>query len=37
MSYVGAGYLVTVVTLTAYGLSLIIRDRRARRRKADAA
>ena len=32
MNYVEAGYLVTLVTLTVYGASLIWRFRRARAR-----
>ena len=31
MSYVSAGYLVTLVTLAGYAISLVLRDRRARR------
>ena len=34
MSYVYAGYVVALVTLSAYGISLIVRVRRAERRKA---
>jgi len=32
MNYVIAGYLVTFVTLIGYGISLVLRDRKARRR-----
>jgi hypothetical protein len=35
VSYVAAGYLVTLVTLSAYGVSLVVRDRRARKAKGD--
>jgi hypothetical protein len=33
MGYVAAGYVVALVTLAAYGISLIWRVRRAERRK----
>ena len=35
MNYVVAGYVISVVTLGGYGLSLILRDRRARRRRGE--
>lgn len=33
MSYVVAGYLVTIVTLVGYGIALVLRDRKARRKR----
>lgn len=33
MNYVVGGYLVTIVTLVGYGISLVLRDRRARRKR----
>jgi len=33
MSYVVAGYVISLVTLAVYGISLILRVRRAERRR----